>query len=109
MEPIIVAAIAAVSALGGALVGALVKPWAEDWQAKQRERRERRIADLDRLIDGIRRPGMDPSYLLAAGASIGDEALSASIQRYVDGPAQEEREAARRATVARCGALRSKV
>ena len=82
MEPIMVAVISAISGIASGLVVALVKPLSEDWRERRREVRKRRLEDLDRLADAIRKSAWDPNYLRIAAASLADSRLIECVGRY---------------------------
>lgn len=109
MEPIVVAIISVVGGLASGLLVALGKPLAEDWQVKQRERRARRLEDLDRMADGIRRSGIDGHYLSIGAASIGDHDLTEYVGRIIAADEPEERSNARGDAATRIGQLGNKL
>jgi hypothetical protein len=109
VEPIVVAIISVVGGLASGLLVALGKPLAEDWQARQRERRARRLEDLDRMADGIRRPGTDGHFLSIGAASIGDHDLTEYVGRLIVAASPEARSDAQGDAATRIGQLRNKL
>src|SRR5215208_5448908 len=79
-------AAAVLGAIGGFASGAatwLLRSVLEDWQSRQRETRERKREDLDKLADLFRRQPMDPMLLRMAAASTADPDLVAQVGRLI--------------------------
>jgi hypothetical protein len=108
VEPIIVAAIAALGGLVSGLVVSLTKPWGENWLETQRARRTRRHADLDRLADGLVAHNYNPEGMRMTAASIGDPDLIGYVGRIIVASTDEEQSNARGDAIHRVGELRSK-
>lgn len=109
MEPIVVAVIGAIGGLAAGVAVSLLKPFGDDWQAKQRERREQRRSDLDRMADMIRVRGVDGHLLRMVAASIADEQLVAYVGRYITGDTAEKRSDAQGDASNRIGELRARL
>jgi hypothetical protein len=83
------------------------KPWAADWQAKQRERRARRLNALDMVSDGVRgRMGFDNALISEQAALIDDRELSAYVGRYTTADTPEKKSDAQGDAMNRIGHLR---
>ena len=115
VEPILVAAIAAVASIIGGLIGGALRHWGEDWVARQREARE---ADREQLrlrrerLDGLWKWIADAAHFAGARevlpahvSAIGDPDLDAHVGRMLTSPTPEERESAKNDALRRVGEL----
>jgi hypothetical protein len=112
IEPVIVAAIAAVSGIVSGLVVSLVKPWGENWRDVQRDRRARRDADLDALKDNLNQ-WADKAWVYpemrSQAAAIGDSQLIAHIGRVITVDNPNKRQDAVGDAMHRIGELRHRL
>jgi hypothetical protein len=87
----------------------LLRSVLEDWQSRQRETRERKREDLDKLADLFRRQPMDPMLLRMAAASTADPDLVAHVGRLITADTPEKRSDAQGDVANQIGVLRSKL
>lgn len=95
MEQVVVPIVTFIGGLVSGVAVALAKSWGENWRATQTERRARRAADLDGLLDLISSEKSDPMRAKGLAYSIGDPALIESIGRMTVRPTEDERSEAR--------------
>lgn len=92
--PVAVALITALSGLISGLVVAYAKPLAEDRAAVLRERRVNRQRHLQQMWDALLDPRNSRRVLPVVASAIGDEQLTAHVDRLLAAEAEGERDTA---------------
>lgn len=92
--PVAVALITALSGLISGLVVAYAKPLAEDRAAVLRERRVNRQRHLQQMWDALLDPRNSRRVLPVVASAIGDEQLTAHVDRLLAAEAEVDRDTA---------------